>query len=142
MQRMQAFADNYQQTADNIVLAHSNDLADLQAAQLAKGITSTGEEILPPYAPFTIEQKKKYGIGLGRVTDHVTAYMTGETYKLLQAKVNAGKFTIVANTYKYGLLEQHYGLKLFGLTRESRIEFRDHVVIREVQQAYKEQVMR
>jgi hypothetical protein len=142
MQRLKAFADNYEQTAESIIRAHSDDLADLQAAQLAKGIKSTGEEITPAYAPFTIQQKEKYGVGLGRVTSHVTAFSSGETYKLLQAKVNAGKYSIVADTYKYDLLEKRYGFKLFGLTLDSRLAFRDHVVVPEVQKSYETQVMR
>lgn len=141
-QRLQQFADNYEHTAESIIRAHSSDIADLQATQLAKGINSEGRQITPAYSPFTVEQKQKYGVGLGRVTSHVTGFMTGETYKLLQAQVGAGKFTITANTFKFGKLEQHYGVRLFGLTKDSAAEFRDSVALPEMQEEFERQVLR
>jgi hypothetical protein len=142
MQRLEQFANNYQQTAEGVILNHSSDLADLQAQQLAKGITSQGKPILPLYSPYTVEYKLKYGKGLGRVVDHPTAFMTGETYKLLRAQVSAGKWFITADTFKFGKLEQHYGVRLFGLTRDSREDFRDNIALYELRKIYQETVIK
>src|SRR5438105_15278256 len=95
---LQSFS--FQDELVKIVTDHKDKLADLQAAQLAQGINSKGEEINPQYAPFTIEQKKKK-TGLAGVYSRVTYFDTGDLYKSLQAQVSGTKFSIRSESFKF-----------------------------------------
>lgn len=99
-------------------------IADLIATQLSQGIRSDGTEILPSYAPLTIEIKKTKS-GLAGVTDRVTLYDTGEHYKELYAEVK-GDDLVTGSLVEYSdALEKKYDTSkasVHKLTEDSKEE--------------------
>lgn len=141
MQRLEQFANNYQQTAEGIVKKYDKEIVALQKDQLAMGINSKGNSITPPYRPFTVEQKKQKS-GLAGVYDYVTYFDSGELYNKLQLMISGGKFTITANTFKFRKAEERSGQNTFGLDLKSRTEARDYIIQPELAAAFQKQVMR
>lgn len=69
---------------------NSEIAADLVAGQLAQGVKSDGTKSDFTYAPFTIAVKRGKP-GLAGITDHLTNFDTGESYRGLYMKVNGDK---------------------------------------------------
>ena len=101
----------------------------LNAEQWGKGINKDGSFIAldgaPFYRPYTIEQKEKFGgSGLGRVTDRVTLFMTGATYKSADLKVTNSEINVTFGTpYAPDLVERTTD-KIFGLTTDDMDTYR------------------
>jgi hypothetical protein len=122
---------------EKVIHDNSEVIADLQAEQWAKGETAKGEEILPPYAPYTIEQKRQK-TGLAAVTDHVTFYDTGELYKSLQAPVANMQYDITSNNFKFKKATDRSGLRIVGLTDSNRLRFAEEITLPGVRKVFKE----
>lgn len=73
-----------------------------------KGEDSTGKKLQTyvgarwgiPYAPFTIADKKQFGQGIGKITDHVTLYSSGALYKSFKLVVKKLEAVFDANMDK------------------------------------------
>lgn len=99
-------------------------MANLNAEQLARGLRADGSEILPSYAPLTIEIKSEKA-GLAGVTDHVTTYDEGGHYAELYAEVKGDEIEQGSRDGKSAKLQKKYDTKkgsLYGLTTDSREE--------------------
>jgi hypothetical protein len=69
-----------------------------------------------PYAPFTIEKKKENSKALGRVTDHITLFDSGEFYDSYTVIANPKGFTVKADTSKGNNdLAADFGIDIFKL---------------------------
>lgn len=91
--------------------------ADLNATQLSQGVRSDGSELLPSYAPLTIELKKQKS-GLASVTDHVTLFDTGEFYRELYAEAQGDDIEYGSKNEKAEKLNKKYSTRrgsIFGL---------------------------
>lgn len=81
-------------------------LLDRVAEQMSQGRTGNDQPIVSPYtgldhyAPATIRFKKEFGIGLGKVTDRITLFMTGRHYKGLYSKVS-GEALVIGSDVEY-----------------------------------------
>lgn len=107
--------------AADTVRGREQEIADLNAGQLAQGIRSTGTPIKPAYHPFTIEMKKGKP-GLAGVTDRVTLYNTGAHYRDLYAQVQGEEIEFGSRNWKEEKLEKKYGKTIYGLTEDSTEE--------------------
>lgn len=128
---------NWGEEMEAVIKQNEEALADFQAEQLAKGINRLGQEILPEYRPFTIEQKRKKS-GLAAVTDHVTYYDTGELYKSLQGEVGNKQYDITSPSFKFDKMKKRSGERVVGLTEESRLRFAEEITIPGVRKRFKE----
>lgn len=118
---LQAFS--FKDELITIVEDNREKLADLQASQLAQGVNSKGQQINPQYRPFTVEQKLKYGVGLGRVVDRVTFFSSGDLYRSLSAQIAGTKFKISSPSFKFDKMIKRSGVDVVGLNIESRRDF-------------------
>lgn len=75
------------------------------------------------YSPFTKRYKKDFGVGLGAVTDRVTLFMTGESYKTSELKVDGDNVNVFFTTPQASELMQRTGDKVFGLGGPYRSEY-------------------
>jgi hypothetical protein len=123
---------------EGIVERNKSTIADLQAEQWAKGKRSDGNDINPQYSPFTIAYKKQFGVGLGRITDHVTFYQTGELYKSLYAAVNNRQFSIESDNFKFDKAKKRSGEKIVGLNQESKVTFAENITLPEIKKVLKD----
>lgn len=72
----------------DIVANNQEFLAELLRTQLEQGLDGDGNEVTVRgnsfYSEFTIKNKKSKGVGLGRVTEWITNYMTGDFYSKIK----------------------------------------------------------
>lgn len=131
---------NFKSETLAVITEHKDKLADLQAEQLAQGLNSKGEKIGPEYRPFTIQKKKSEGVGLGRVTDRVTFFQTGELYRKLRAEIRVSAFAIKADSFKFDKMIKRSGVNTVGLNDDSREKFILGVTRPGILKAYKQKV--
>lgn len=115
---------NIENVCSTALQKNENKIADLNAYQLSRGKRSDGSDILPEYAPLTIELKKG-NPGLSGVTDRVTLFDTGAHYKGLYADVQGVQIEYGSKDKKSAALEKKYATKrggLYGLDEDSRDE--------------------
>jgi hypothetical protein len=117
-----------------IVEENTPTLEQLQRDQMATGLDADGQPVNaaygPYYRPYTIEQKKKFGVGLGAVTDRVTNYMTGSFYESLQKKVYSnGIVESNSNVSYFEDILTRSGEKALDLNEENRLLFAHEIVV-------------
>lgn len=82
--------------------------------QLFQGKDSDDKEIAPPYTAFTISVKQ----GKGQPTDRVTLRDEGDFYDRMELDFRPGEFAVVNSDSRLRSLEQKYGNKILGLSRD------------------------
>jgi hypothetical protein len=133
--KLKAF--NYKSEVENIVLTNKDKLADLEAQQLYTGRDGDNKPILlngRGYSPFTIQEKRKKG----QVIDRVTWRDTGELYKTIFAQVAAGQFTLTSASFKWDKLIKRSGKKATELNEDSRNEFARNVAIPQFKEVFEQ----
>lgn len=103
-----------------ILYIEEDDILNYVRGQMSLGKTGNGDEITldgkPFYAQYTIEVKKEFGVGLGRVTDWITLFMTGEFYASLFVNfVESGDFQILSKDPKYPKIALRSGTNILEL---------------------------
>lgn len=80
------------------------------------GIDALGDS-LGEYAPFTVHKKETEGQGIGKITDHITFFDTGDYWKSWTITVNREAITITVDQAKFselvndlGFAPEHVGL--------------------------------
>ena len=124
---------DYGEALQTIVADNTQAYEDMQAEQMAMGKDVNGDPITldgnPEYQPATIEHKKRFGQGLGTVTDRVTRYQTGALYRELFAKVTEGQVFLSSSVDYWDSLLQRIGSKGTGLDPEMRLRFAEQITI-------------
>lgn len=108
--------------AADAINENSEVAKDLVAEQLAKGIKSDGEPANFTYSPWTIAIKRTR-TGLAAVTDHLTNYDTGESYRELYFKVNGNEVEAGTNTDKEEAISDRMDGQAFMLSPEQQSIF-------------------
>ncbi|MCW3108482.1 MAG: hypothetical protein JWQ09_2988 [Segetibacter sp.] len=119
-------AFDWEAEAIGIVERHKEDIADLQAEQLAKGKNRKGEDINPQYSDYTIELKKQKQ-GLAGIYSHVTYFDTGDLYKSLYTQIEGKKFSLQSESFKFEKMIKRSGQNVVGLDLEMRKRFVEEV---------------
>jgi hypothetical protein len=139
LEQLQTLVRNLQQfdlaTEQNKIIEDNKDvLADLQAEQWASTSKDyAGREIRlldnagGGYRPFTIQQKRLFGVGLGRITDRVTNYQTGELFRQMKTNIANGKFFFTSGVPYFKTLMKREGDPT-GLDSEQRLKFAESYV--------------
>lgn len=96
--------------------------ADILAAQMATGIDGNGKS-LKPYAAVTIKYKKKYGKGLGAITDRRTLFMTGKHYSDLFLTAKAGELLTGSDDPKSKFIQDREGSAIYKLNSDSKEDY-------------------
>jgi hypothetical protein len=126
-------AFDFGQEMETIVGEHTEDITELLKVQLAAGKDGNGEPVTldgnPDYAPFTIEIKEKYGQGLGKVTDRITTYMTGDLYRSLKTKAEGRVFETDANVPYFDDVIDRTGDQIMDLDEDSRLKFAEEITL-------------
>lgn len=89
--------------------------------QMLNGFRADDSYILPEYTPYTREKKEEKGWD----PDKVTLYDTGDFYNAMFADVSYFDIEIDSTDSKTEDLIEKYGEKIFGLSDESKEEYRD-----------------
>lgn len=91
-------------------------------AQLAEGMQSDGNKSVFKYKPITIAIKKTK-TGLSSVTDHLTNYDTGESYRQLYMEASTSQIEFGTKTNLEDEISYRMEGFAFGLTVDNRNEF-------------------
>jgi len=94
-------------------------IADFNRKQLFAGKRSTGTDIKPEYAAFTILIKDQKG----QPTDRVTLKDTGEFYEDIEVDVNSETFELISTNEKTEDLKAKYGQRILGLSDNNKSEY-------------------
>lgn len=141
-------AFSFEQEQQSIVHENLDLLSDMQKQQFAEGKDGKGEDILLldnakhgyGYRPFTIQQKQLFGEGLGRVTDRVTFFMTGELYSQVFARMNNNQFDIASHVEYWSTLIRRVQKEVNELNEDNRRFFGEKVIIPEISERIKDKV--
>lgn len=114
--------------------------ADLNASQLAQGLKNDGSAATFSYTPLTIAIKRTK-TGLASVTDYLTNYDTGESYRRLYEKVEGKKVKFGTGTDKEEAISERMDGKAFGLTQNSKEIFMQQKVSPDFVKSVREFVM-
>lgn len=124
---------NYTGEYENVISSNMDAYADLSAEQMAQAKDVNGDEItldgVPSYQPVTIVHKKRFGSGLGAITDRVTRYQSGTLYKELFAQVTSGQVILSARVDYWDKLLDRTGPQGTGLDPEMRARFSEEVIV-------------
>jgi len=125
----------------SIVGNNTDKLDDLLAQQLSTGRDGNGDPVKlydkEVYQPSTIEHKKKYGKGLGAITDRITNYMSGDFYKSLETKIDGDAYQIDSDVAYYKYIIERSGEQIMELGEPVRKEFAEEIVLPEISEALK-----
>lgn len=100
----------------NVIRSKESEVADLVIdEQLMKGIDSEGNQITPPYTPYTVRRK----IRAGQPFDRVTLRDTGDFHRSIFLRYNDTSFEVLANDPKVARLVRKYGGAILGLTNDN-----------------------
>jgi hypothetical protein len=144
--------DAFDFEAEQQLVVHENldQLSELQKKQFAESKDANGQPIELKdnakygfgYRPFTIEQKKLYGIGLGRVTDRVTLYMSGDLFNEMFARIQGNTYEVASHVPYWSTLTNRLQKEATQLSEDNRRFFGETYVIPGVENALKEKVFR
>lgn len=70
-----------------------------------------------------MDLKQKYGVGLGRVVDHITLYQSGNLYRTLELYIDQKNIFVRSPAPYADKLIQRTTDKVFGLTPENKEEY-------------------
>jgi hypothetical protein len=110
---------NIPQIAEDAINETSQQAADILATQMATGINSIGQR-LPDYSAFTVDFKQQYGVGLGKVSDRRTLYMTGEHYSELYVRAQGEEIEFGSHDPKSEFIQKREGNEIYGFNADSR----------------------
>jgi hypothetical protein len=97
---------------------------ELNREQLGSGLRSDGSDILPSYSDYTIQIKKMKG----QETRFVNLKDTGDFWAAIKSDVSGQVITTESTDWKNEKLKKKYETskgKLFGLNKDSKIEYID-----------------
>lgn len=100
------------------IIETSPAIVKLNQGQMFIGRRADGTELLPSYKDITIEIKKSKG----QPYDRVTLRDTGAFWDSIKVDVSTDVFKINATDSKAKKLIKKYGVKILGLSKESKSE--------------------
>lgn len=107
---------------ENALIENERVIIEFVQEQLASGRTGTGEPTtlygVTEYDPFTVRDKKQFGVGLGRVTDRITLYMTGAFYEQMYTTAQKGTFSVKSRVPYFEDIILRSGPEVMHLTPE------------------------
>lgn len=152
LQDLERFVENFGRfdwEAEQLKIIEENKyrLERLQAVQWSNSSDKEGKEVRLRdnelfgfgYSPVTIRLKKKYGVGLGRVTDHVTLFQTGALYREIFATITRVEFKLSSRVPYFTGLMLRTG-DVTGLNLEMRTKFAEQIVLPSILRVYSEKV--
>jgi hypothetical protein len=130
------FIDNFSKLdlgkeQQRIINNNKDELLRLQLKQFEEGVDSKSEPILlegKGYNPWYADKKRKYGIGIGQITDHVTLYLTGDLYRETFIQITNKEFYFTSRVPYFPELMRRTG-DVTGLNLPSRQYFAEKFVL-------------
>ena len=126
----------------SIIRENEDTILSLVRGQMgSKGTTVDGKFIKAKfgntYRDRTVFNKEQHGVGLGKKTDHITLFMTGEFYASLQIAIAGTTFNITSNVPHFKEINAWNENKLLGLDKQNLLYFRDNYIIPQLRERFK-----
>lgn len=127
---------------EEILIENSETIINLVRGQMAvKGKTGLGNPIKGKYGPFyshrTTREKERYGLGLGKLTSHVTMFYTGDFYSSMYLKIEGTKFSILSPVEYFGKINAWNDNSLVELDAETLLFVRNEILMPQLQIRFK-----
>lgn len=111
--RLQAFNDNINEYLQAATMEAEEIILDMNRSQMYdEGKDRNGNDIQPPYAPATIQYKRRKG----QPTNRVTLRDKGDFHLSLYIEYDTDGFEIKDDDFKTPFLTKRYGVAVLGLT--------------------------
>lgn len=127
---------NFGQELQEIVADNAEKITPYVLQQLAAGKDGDNKPNTifgrKGYSPKTVEIKEANGQGLGRVTDRVTNYMTGEFYETMFTKVEGQVFEEDSPVSYFGDITLYSSDALLEVNEDNRRDFGQKVTLPEI----------
>lgn len=124
-----AITVDVKELASQVIHENYQVLNELITKQLSGGIDGDGNNIMlirsgkikEDYSRITIKNKEEFGVGLGRVTDRITFYMSGNFYSTIGVVIKGTEFSLVGNVpYFHDIIKSTAnGSKIMELNNEN-----------------------
>lgn len=110
---LQAFNDNINEYLQAATMEAEEVILDMNRSQMYdEGKDRNGNDIQPPYAPATIQYKRRKG----QPTNRVTLRDKGDFHLSLYIEYDTDGFEIKDDDFKTSFLTKRYGVAVLGLT--------------------------
>lgn len=123
--RLQEF--NIQEATTEIINENADYIQSLLVSQLEQGLDGNDNKVTSTrrggtfdyYADRTIQEKERYGIGLGSFTDWITNYMTGDFHQSLKLEINGTEFEFKSDVSYFDTIIARSGEIILHLSKEN-----------------------
>lgn len=124
---------DFEKEQQEIVAANAEAITPYVLEQLAAGKDGDGKENTifgrRGYSPKTVAIKEANGEGLGRVTDRITNYMTGQFYETMFTKVEGEVFEEDSPVDYFGDITLYSSDALLEVNEENRKDFGQKITL-------------
>lgn len=140
-----AAIESFDITRETMAIIRENEetILNLVRGQLgSKGIRGDGKFTRAKYGntyrDSTVLHKEREGIGLGKKTDFVTMFMSGEFYASLKLVTAGTTFTVTSSVPYFEEIQSWNNGKLTELDRHNLIYLRDTIIVPELQRRFRQ----
>lgn len=117
---------------ENIINENAEFIKDLLINQLAQGKDSKNENVTlfgkDSYSRRTIQNKLATGIGLGKVTEYITNYMSGAFYSSIRVVGQGDSFVFESDIEYFGEIIKRSGTVIMALNQQNVRLFLDEIL--------------
>lgn len=109
----------------------SDFITDLNKKRLSETGKDSNDSSIGDYTEYTTILKEQFGSGIGAITDHVTGFSTGESYKSMFASAVGNELIVDTTTSQWQDFEEHYNNDaILGLTPKEQVLVREEFLKR------------
>jgi hypothetical protein len=138
IKKVQEF-DPVAETMD-IIEKNADFIKELLRGQLASGRDGQGKPVTlfgrDFYADSTIFYKERHGVGIGKITDHITNYDSGTFYSMLKVRTAESVFEITSDVEYFNDIIARSGSVIMELDSVNMARLANEVVIPQLKQRF------
>lgn len=124
-----------------IISENTDIILWLLQSQLSKGLDGEGSPVTiygkPFYSGFTVQEKLKYGSGLGKEVGWITNYMSGAFYNSMYVVVEGDNIRVLSGIDYFPEIIKQSGIRIMKLSSPSLRIFREEVLLPQLRQRIK-----
>lgn len=128
---------NIKKETIDIINNNAEFILELLRDQMRAGKDADNKPVFAKYGPYyadsTVFEKERYGVGLGKFTEWVTNYMSGNFYLSLKVITKTDTFNITSDVDYFSDIITRSGIRIMELSKENVLIFRNTILLPELQ---------